>query len=164
MALIADQVPKGKEQTRSMMKVPPEKQGQLDALVAAGKKVLFSQAGDAGVQQAMQSKGPVGDLIGQGVLGVLAIIWDRSNGSVPQDLLIPAGVLLVHEAGEYLEDLGRKVTDADLADGMAAFIEGLLQKVGVNIDQLPDAMGAQQQQPAEQEAPEMEDIDEEDDE
>lgn len=137
--------PGGRPDLRGAMKVPAGREGQLDALVTAGRKLMFGEALDQDVQQLLKTKGPVGEAIGQGVLGLLGIIFDKSNGSVPQDLLIPAGVLLVPEAAEYIRDLGRKVSPDEEAEGTAVFVELLLEKAGVSPDQLPQLLGSQAQ-------------------
>lgn len=158
MAIIKDQMqrveapaqaqPTQKVDLRSQMKVPPGKEGQLDALVKAGSKLMYSEALDQHVQELLQSEGPIGEALGQGVLGLLAIVWDRSNGSIPQELLIPAGVLLVPEAADYVRELGRDVSQGDEAEGVAVFVEGLLERAGVSPDQLPQLLGGQPQQGA----------------
>lgn len=139
---------KQKLDLRGQMKVPEGREGQLDAMVAAGKKLMFSEALDSSVKELLASDGPVGESLGQGVLGILGIIFEKSGGSIPQDLLVPAGVLLVAEAADYIRELGRDVSQDDEAEGVAVFVESLLEKAGVTPDQLPQLLGGQGQAPA----------------
>lgn len=138
------------QSVRSQMKVPPQKQGSYAALVAAGKKLMYSPQMDEQVQALMAGEGDIGQKLGMGVVGIMALLLDRSNGTLPQDMLIPAALELVAEAAAMLREQGEKVTKQDIGEGMGVVVEEILRRAGVEVDQIPQLLG----QGGEQEAPE----------
>lgn len=138
---------------RGQMQIPPELQDTYDRLVMAGKKVLYSEAMAPQIQELLRGEGELGEKLGQGVVALLAMLIDKSNGTLPPQLIIPAGVELVVEAGNFLKDAGQKVTKEDIAEGTAVLVGEILQRAGVSMDQLPQLLSGQQGAP-EAETPE----------
>ena len=128
---------------RGQMQVPPEMQEPYERLVMAGKKILYSEAMAPQIQELLQAPGDIGSKIGQGVVALLALLIDKSNGTLPPQLIIPAGVELAVEAGAFLRDAGQKVTKEDIAEGTAVMVGEILQRAGVSMEQLPQLLGGQ---------------------
>lgn len=132
---------------RGQMAIPPELQDTYDRLVAAGKKILYSEAMAPQIQELLKQPGEMGEKLGQGVVALLAILIDKTQGGFPPQLIVPAGVELVAEAGAFLRDAGQKVAAADIAEGTAVLVNEVLQRAGVSMDQLPQLLGQQGQAP-----------------
>jgi hypothetical protein len=130
---------------RAKMQIPPQLQGQYQSVVAAGRKIMYSPQMGGQIQQLLQGPGTMGDKLGQGVLALIAILLDKTNRGIPPQLIIPAAIELVAEAGDFLSHAGVKVTDQDKAQGVSAVIQQILQKSGVSMDQLPALLKQQQQ-------------------
>lgn len=128
---------------RGQMQIPPELQDQYERLVMAGKKVLYSEQMAPQIQELLQGPGELGEKLGQGVVALLAVLIDKANGTLPPQLIIPAGIELVVEAGNFLKDAGQKVTSNDIAEGTASLVNEVLQRAGVSVDQLPQLLGQQ---------------------
>jgi len=128
---------------RGQMKVPPEMQDVYDRMVAAGKKILYSEAMAPQIQEVLKGPGEMGEKLGQGVVGLMAILVDKANGTLPPQLVIPIGIELVAEAAALLRDAGQKVTKEDIAEGVATLVGEILQRAGVSMDQLPQLLGQQ---------------------
>lgn len=156
----AQQAPAGRQVkadvVRGQMQVPPEQADTLDKIILAGKKLMFSEQLAPEIAQLLASDAPIGEKLGQGVLGLLALLMQRANGTLPPQLLIPAGVALVTEAADMLEEAGQKIEDNDVAEGMAVFIEQLLQKAGVDLAQAAQAVAQGAPQGAPQVPPQPE--------
>jgi hypothetical protein len=137
------------------MEVPPEQAATLDKMIAAGKKLLYSEQLAPEITKMLEGEGPVGPKIGEGVVLLLGLLMERANGTLPPQLLIPAGVALVAEAGDMLEEAGVEVEDNDVAEGMAAFIEGLLARAGIDEAKIAEIVAQQGggQPPAEPQPP-----------
>lgn len=144
---------------RGQMQVPPEQAETFEKVVAAGRKLLYSEQLAPDIQETLASDAPMGEKLGGGVVSLLAILMTKTNGAIPPQLLIPAGVALVTEAGDMLEEAGAEVSDNDVAEGVAVMVETLLQRAGVSLDQVPQLLqqgGAPAQEavpPAAAEAP-----------
>lgn len=138
---------------RSQMTIPPDKADAYDRIVAAGKKILYSEQMQPQIDELIQAPGDMGEKIGQGVVGLIALLLDQSNGTLPPQLIIPAATELVAEVGDFLKQSGMKVSDADISEGMASMVEILMEKAGVSPEQLPELLKQQGGAPAAPAAP-----------
>ena len=136
---------------RQSMSIPPEKQDTYAKIVAAGKKILYSPQMDPEIQQLLEGEGDLGQKLGMGVFGLVSLLLAKSNGTLPADLLVPAGCELVVEAATMLEETGVKITDRDIARGASVFVRQVMQKAGIDENQL--AQGVAGGDPARQPAP-----------
>lgn len=132
---------------RAQMPIPQDKKPAYEAAVAVAKKILYAPQMDKQIGELLNGEGDIGQKLGTGVVGLMALVVDRMGQALPGDMVIPAGVEMVAEAAEYLKDSGVEVTDADKAEGVGVFIEGVLQKAGVNLDQLAQGGQPQPEQP-----------------
>lgn len=137
------------------MQIPAKLRAAYDRVVLAGKKIMFSEQMAPEIQAALQGPGSTGEKIGNGVIGLLAILIDKSNGTMPPQIIIPVATTLTAEAGKFLKDAGVPVTSADIADGMGVVVETLLSKSGVSLDQVPQMLqgGGRPPQPTPAPAP-----------
>jgi hypothetical protein len=125
---------------RSQMSLPPELQEPYARVVAAGKKILYSEQMAPQIVELLRGEGDMGQKLGQGVSALMGILVEKSNGTMPPQILIPAGIELVAEAGAMLKESGAPVTDADIAEGVAVLVETVLGQAGVTMDQLPQLL------------------------
>lgn len=133
---------------RGQMQIPPEMQETYERLVMAGKKILYSEQMAPEIQGLLQSPGDLGQKLGQGVVALLAMLIDKSNGTLPPQLIIPAGIELVVEAGNFLKDAGQAVSKEDVAEGTATLVGEILQRAGVSLEQLPQMLSGGRPQAA----------------
>ena len=118
------------------------KQGsQLDRIVLAGKKVMFSKQSHQMMLKELEGPGTIAQKLGQGVAGLMALLWQESKQSLPPQLLIPAGMVLVAVAGDFLRQAGEPVTDQDIGGGIEALVTALLQATGVDPDRVAEMGG-----------------------
>ncbi len=120
------------QDVRSKIQVPQQFQQALDRAILAGRKILYSPQMTPQIQQLMQGPDSMGDKLAKGVAGLIGILVDKSNKTLPPQILIPAAVVLVAEAGELVN-----ASDEDVAEGMAGVIEQVLNAAGVTPDKLP---------------------------
>ena len=156
MAGIIEKAQSGKitpQSVRSQMKIPPDKANAYERVVAAGKNILYSEQMQPQIDEMIKAPGSIGEKIGQGVVALMAILIDKSNGTMPPDLIIPAATELVAEVGDFLKQSGMDVSDQDVGEGMSSMIEIIMEKSGITPDQLPgllkgDGQGAPAPDPA----------------
>ncbi len=119
-----------------------DKQGaQLDRIVLAGRKVMFAEQSHKLFLDQLDGPGTIAQKMGQGVAGLMALLWQESKQSLPPELLIPGGMVLVAVAADFLRKGGMDVTDQDVAGGIEALVTALLQAGGVDPDRVAE-MGA----------------------
>jgi hypothetical protein len=126
---------------RAQMKVQGPQGEQLDRIVLAGKKVMFSEQSHELVMQQLQGPGELRDKIGQGVAGLLGLLMQESNNSLPPELLIPAGLILVAEAVRFLREAGQDVSDEDVGGSMAVLVSSLMRAGGVDPEKAKELGG-----------------------
>ncbi len=172
--------PQGDELTPDRVKgeiqMPPELQEAFTRMVIGGMKVMFDQKTHKMMLDQLRQQGPLGQRLGEGIAGLVLLLFKESNQTLPPQVLIPAGIELLMQAVEFLRKSGlEEVTNEDIGEGMRIFITVLLEKFGMSADKLaalaaqyaksdiPDQQGAAPPAPPEeQEAPEAEETDEED--
>jgi hypothetical protein len=128
---------------RAKMTVPAALAGALDRIVLAGRKVLYSEQMKPQIVQQMQGPGDLGTKIGTGVVGLLAILMSKSNGTFPPQLVVPAAVILCAEAADLLRTAGANVTDPDIARAIAVATQEIMKRSGVKPEQLPQLVQQQ---------------------
>lgn len=128
---------------RKSMPIPPEKQDVYGKIVAAGKKVLYSPQMDSEIQQLLAGPGDMGEKLGQGVFALVSLLLAKSNGTLPADLIVPAGCELVVDAADLMNETGQKTTDKDIAKGASVYVRMVMQKVGIDENQLAQMGGGQ---------------------
>lgn len=128
---------------RQSMPIPPGQQDAYAKVVAAGKKILYSPQMDGEIANLLNGEGDTGDKLGLGVFALVSLLLSQSNGTLPAELLIPAGCELVTEAADMLDEQGVKVSDKDIAKGATVFVRQVMQKAGIDEAQLQQAFGGQ---------------------
>lgn len=117
--------------------MPKQFQEAFARVVKAGMKVIFSdETHDDVIELLNKNEGDLGVGLGQQMAGLMGILVQKSNGTMPSEVIIPAGVYLLSKAAEFIE----KVTGEEMAPDMVAIamqtmIDSLLQGAGVDPNQ-----------------------------
>jgi len=133
------------DMVRSKMAIPPQLRNAYDRVVAAGKKVLYSEQMAPEIQQMLQGPGNMGEKLGRGIAALMALLVSQANSTMPPQVIIPAAIELVADAGDMLKQAGAKVTPQDTAEGMAVLVQTILEHAGVDPSQLPQLLAQQSQ-------------------
>lgn len=145
--LIQDKMsrPEGEELTQENVskniKMPPELQEAYDKTVIAGMKVMFSKETHRIMLKELQRQGPLGDRLGKGIAGLMLLLFNESNKTMPPAVIIPAGIELLMQAVDFLRKTGlEKVTNEDIGNGMEQMITIIAQKFGASPEKLQQAL------------------------
>jgi hypothetical protein len=161
MAIIQDKMgrPEGEdldtEAIKDNIKMPPELQEAYERVVIAGMKVMFSKESHKLMLDELQKEGPVGQKLGTGIAGLMLLLIKESNGTIPPEVVVPAGINLLTRAADFIRKSKiEKITNGDIGDAMEVFISTVLEKFGVDPakmadmlnqysnENIPDEMGA----------------------
>lgn len=137
---------------RAKMHVGPQQGRQLDRMVLAGLKVMFSKQSHHMMMEVMNGPDPAAYKLSQGVCGLLGLLMRESKNSLPPNLLVPAGMILMAHAAEFLRKSGEEVSDKDIGDGIQMMTNTLLHSAGLSGDKVA-AAGAKGMGKAAQPAP-----------
>ena len=138
---------------RSKMSLQGDMADQYDRIVLAAKKIMYSDQMKPRMLALLKGPGTDGEKIGQGVVGVMGVLYTYMNGAMPPQLIIPAATELVADAAEFLSKAGLQITDDDVAEGMATMIEEILGRAGISPEQIPQLLQQAQQPQPDQGAP-----------
>jgi hypothetical protein len=121
------------EAIKSKMQVPEELQEAYDRVVVAGMKVMFSKETHRIMLKELQKEGPLSQRLGQGIAGLMLVLFKESNESLPPQIIIPAGVELLMQAVDFLRktDLA-KPTNEEIGEGLQIMIATIMEKFGVD--------------------------------
>jgi hypothetical protein len=99
-------------------KLDPAKQNALERIVLAGMKVMFSPQTHQMMLQELDGPGDIVTKLAEGIAKLMGLLFQQSKGSMPGDLLIPAGGILMAKACEFLNLSGTPVTDDQMGQAM----------------------------------------------
>jgi hypothetical protein len=105
---------------------PPQAQ-QIQRIVVAGMKVMFSPQSHNLMTQQLQGPAPMPQKLGQGVAGLMGLLAKESNNTLPPKLMVPAGMVLVAHAADFLRKAGQQVSDVDVGNAIQILIQTLLK-------------------------------------
>ena len=161
MAIIQDKMgrPEGEDldtqAIKDNIKMPPELQEAYERVVIAGMKVMFSKESHKLMLDELQKEGPMGQKLGTGIAGLMLLLVKESNGTLPPEVIIPAGINLLTRAADFIRKSKiEKITNGDIGEAMEVFISTILEKFGVDPakmadmlnqysnENIPDEMGA----------------------
>lgn len=122
------------------MHLQPQQKQQLQRIVVAGMKIMFSQQSHGMFLKQLQGPGTIDMKLGQGVAGLMALLVKESKNSLPPTLLIPAGMVLLAHAADFLRKAGQEVTDVDIGNAIKVMVNAVLHAVGIDPEKVA-AMG-----------------------
>lgn len=150
---------------RESMNMPVHLQNAFDRVIAAGMKLMYDKKTHPLMMQGLDTK-PIPQLLGEGVVGLMGILSEQSNNTIPPEVVIPAGIYLIAEAADFFERSGAlAVSSSDIAEATQIYIYMIIQKFGGDPDQMMAKLSqfdpsqlqqmAQQAQQQQQQAPQQ---------
>lgn len=85
--------------------IPQEKKDAYERIVAAGLKLMFSPETNSGIFKGA-SEGNVPSRLAMITAGVIAILAKESRGSMPMDVAMPAAMILLLHALDFIATAG----------------------------------------------------------
>lgn len=117
---------------RAKMETPGPMADQLDKIVLAGMKVMFDPKTHNKMAEVLDSPAPVPEKLGQGVAGLMGLLMEQSQRSLPPQLLIPAGMVLMAHAADFMKKSGEPVSKEDFGAGVENFVDTMLSQAGMD--------------------------------
>ena len=120
----------------------------LDKVLSAGNKLLFSKGthdkllGDIG-------KGglPLAEELGKGGAGIVGVLMKKSGGTLPGETIVPAGIILLARAAEFLSKKGGVDINDQVFEEATKIYTGIVTgETGPDSEGQPEDPGAQDMQ------------------
>jgi hypothetical protein len=132
--------------------IPKEFQEAFSRVVKAGMKVMFSDETHELMLDQLEGEGDLAEKVGMAVAGMMAMLFEKSNGTMPSEVIIPAATYLLAQGADFLEQVtGEELTPDIIADASEVMIRQLMQAAGADPDKFTaglqsaaDKIGSQQ--------------------
>lgn len=94
----------------------------LDRVLSEGNKLLFGKDTHYQLMDALQGSADISGDLGNGAFNMMGMLLKSSGNSIPGDVILPAGVILLARAAEFLNESGiANVTDDDYENAAHIF-------------------------------------------
>lgn len=119
-------------------KVPPQYAVAVQKIYLAGMKLMFSPETHQHMVQAVQSDTDPGHAVGAGVVALITMLYQQSKGTMPIPAAVPAGLLLVAEGLDFMEQskMIPQATPEMIDSATQTLVSMLMQKVGMTPDRM----------------------------
>lgn len=118
-------------------KVPPNLQNAFQRIVTAGLKVMYSDDTRQMLMNQLKQPGEPTELAGQGIAKMMAILYQKSKGTMPMRAAIPAAQVLLCEGLDFMANAGMIQISADtIASSTKEMVTYLLQIFGFSKDKM----------------------------
>ena len=113
--------------------IPKNFEEAFSRVVKAGMKVMFSDQTHDLMLDELKQEGELSQLAGEAIAGLMALLFKKSNETIPQEVIIPSGVYLLAQAADFIEKVtGQEVTAEVMAGAIQVMNEKLMERFGVN--------------------------------
>lgn len=127
--------------------IPTNFQKAFTQVVRAGTRIMYSKESHELMIDALNKDGPIEQNIGQGMASLMALMFKKSNGTMPQEVIIPAGIYLIMQGADFLESAtNEKITPQILSGAVEAFIGDMVHAAGGDVDKFKNVVGEIAQQ------------------
>lgn len=130
-----------------MESAPPELREPIERIVTAGKRLMYDpETHELMLQQLQDMKGGnEADSLAQGIAALMTLIKNESKGPFPLPALVPAAVILLCEAVDFLAEAGRLEPSKELVGQAVEELTGyLMKKMQIGPEQIAAARQAGQ--------------------
>lgn len=128
------------------MQLNPKQKQQLMRIVAGGMKVMFDEKSHQMMLQAMQGEGQMPDKLGRAMAGLMGILIRESNNSLPPELIVPAGIVLMAHAADFLQQSQIPLTSPEFGSAVDIFVSTVMRAFKIDPDKVAQVAGGAQAQ------------------
>ena len=114
------------------MHLPPNMQEPFQRIVVAGLKVMFDPQTHHLMLKELSGPGPMPQKLGLGVAGLMALLFQQAQRSMPPQLLIPCGLVLLAHAAEFVAKAGQPLTAQDFGAAAETLTAAILKAAKVD--------------------------------
>jgi hypothetical protein len=125
-------------------KIPSNLRGMYDKLILSGMRIMFDRNSHQMFLDQLDKPGDMPTKMAEGIISLIYMLWERSNKTIPPQLIYPVTVVLTLRAFEFLQRAGeQEATPEVLGEAVSQSVEGVVSRFGFSEDQLLNAVQAQ---------------------
>lgn len=109
------------------MTARPQDMDAFERVVLAGMKLMYDQRTfEIFKRGLMREDRPVPQRLATETAGLMKMLFDKSNGKMPKQIIAPAAAMLLMEMGKFMTEAGvAEVTSDDVKQGTALLMNAL---------------------------------------
>lgn len=107
----------------------PEQISALDRVVKAGHELMFGKDTHNKIMDGLQDSQDIGGDLGQGAYNMMLLLLQQSGNTIPGEVIIPSGIILLARAGEFFKESGIPITDDDFEEAVHIFSTMTMNKL-----------------------------------
>ena len=109
--------------------IDPKQISALDRVVKAGHELMFGKDTHNKIMDGLEGSQDIGGDLGSGAANMMMLLFKQSGNTIPGDVIIPAGIILLARAGEFFKESGIPITDDDFEEAVHTFSTLTLNKL-----------------------------------
>lgn len=122
------------QSVQEKLHLQPKQVPILQRVVVAGMKIMFDAKTHKLMLDTLQGQGDIATKLGQGITGLMGLLMKEAKGAIPGEMIIPAGIVLMAHAAEFVDKTGTPVTDEDFGNGVQVFVHTIMKVSGMDGD------------------------------
>lgn len=121
------------------MAARPQDMDAFERVVLAGMKLMYDQRTFEIFKRGMTREDrPVPQRLATETAGLMKMLFDKSSGKMPKQIIAPAAAMLLMEMGKFMTEAGvAKVTSEDVKQGTALLMNALKTMFADGAQQAP---------------------------
>lgn len=127
--------------------IPPQLAEMFDKVVLSGMRIMFDKQSHGMTMEMLDKPGPLAKRIADGIITLIYMLWEKSNKTIPPQLIVPATLVLTLRAFEFLQQSkDPEATTEVLGEAVADAVQGVMDRFGATQDKIPALLKGQQGQ------------------
>ena len=114
------------------MQMPEKDMADFEKVVLAGMRLMYNEKTFAIFQRGLtRTDRPVPQRLAAESAGLVKMLYDKSNGTMPKQIIAPAAAMLLMEMGKFMTEAGiEQVTSEQVKEGTALLMNSLKAMFG----------------------------------
>ena len=126
------------------IKMPPNLKDIYEKAIISGMRIMFSPDSHEAFLVEVNKPGAMDDKLANGIIGLVYMLWDKSNKTLPPQIMVPITVTLLLKAFDFLQLSGNpEGTKEVLGSAMEKALEAILSKFNVTPQQIEQIVNKQ---------------------
>lgn len=135
--------------------IEPKQVSALDRVVKAGHELMFGKDTHNKIMDGLEDSQDIGGDLGSGAANMMLLLFKQSGNTIPGDVIIPAGVILLARASEFFKESGIPITDDDFEEAVHTFSTITMNKLDPEFQRNVAGYNVSQEQQGQQEIPQQ---------
>ena len=124
--------------------IPAPQRAMFDKIILGGMRIMFDPASKQMTDEVLEKEGPLANRLIEGAITLMYMLWQKSNRTLPPQLIVPATLVLTCEGFRYVADSkDPEATGAVLGEAIAGAVQGVMDRFGATQDKLPALLKGQ---------------------